>query len=162
MIYEQIFKCLNDAKVKYLVAGGMAVNLHGIPRVTQDLDIVVDLSPDNVKNLAETLKSIGFFPRAPVDPLLIADPAVRNEWITKKNMKVFCFYNGKMPMYEIDVFIIIPVDINKAFKRAVIKKTGKISIPLVSIDDLIKMKKLAGRPQDLWDIRMLKTLQEME
>lgn len=161
MIYEQIFKCLNNAKVKYLVAGGMAVNLHGIPRVTQDLDILVDLSPDNIKNLAEALKGIGFFPRVPVNPLLIADPNVRNEWITKKNMKVFCFYNGKMPMYEIDVFLIIPVDIKKAFKKAVIKNAGDIPIPLVSIDDLIEMKKQAGRPQDLWDIEMLKALQKM-
>jgi len=47
MFYGEVFKALNKAKVKYVVAGGVAVALHGYQRFTQDLDLYVLLETKN-------------------------------------------------------------------------------------------------------------------
>lgn len=66
MFYENVFRALNERKVKYIVIGGIALNLHGIPRAAADLDLMVELSEDDLKKIAEALKSLNFKPKAPV------------------------------------------------------------------------------------------------
>ncbi|MEK7449909.1 MAG: hypothetical protein AAB019_10575 [Planctomycetota bacterium] len=158
MFYEKVFRALNKARVKYAVAGGIAVNLYGVPRMTQDLDLLVELSAINIKKLTMVLKSLGYHSRLPVNPELIADPIIRKQWITKKNMKVFSFYHHRIPIQEIDLLVTAPLKINETLKRKVIKRAGNLLIPLVPILDLIKMKEKAGRAVDLSDIQMLKTV----
>jgi len=156
MFYEKVFRALNKAGVRYLVPGGIAVNLHGIPRMTQDLDIIVELTPANVRKLVKVLTLLGYRCKLPVNPELISDPAIRHQWINEKNMKVFNFYHKDIPVQEIDILVTAPVKVESAFKRAIVKRAGKLVIPLVGLKDLIKMKEAAGRPQDLSDIQMLK------
>ena len=45
---EAIVKALNDAKVQYLIVGGLAVNAHGYERFTNDVDLVIGLERDNI------------------------------------------------------------------------------------------------------------------
>ncbi|OGW81245.1 MAG: hypothetical protein A2Z83_00895 [Omnitrophica bacterium GWA2_52_8] len=66
MFYERIFKKLQKEKVRYLVAGGMAVNLYGVPRMTNDLDILIDPSDANIKRLKKAIKTLGYRPKIPV------------------------------------------------------------------------------------------------
>jgi len=160
VFYETVFLALNKARVKYLVAGGVAVNLYGVPRITQDLDCLVELTTTNVKKLVRVLKSLGYRPRLPVNPELLADTVIRRQWINQKNMKVFTFYHRQQPVQEIDILVTAPVKPEAALKRKVVKRAGKLGIPLVALSDLIKMKKHAGRPKDLSDIAMLKILQK--
>ena len=63
MFYGEVFKALNKAKVKYVVAGGVAVVLHGYHRLTKDLDLVVLLEKKNLEKFFEALKKIGYIPR---------------------------------------------------------------------------------------------------
>lgn len=160
MFYEKVFKALNKARVKYLVVGGIAVNLHGVPRMTQDLDLLVELSPENVKKLVKTFKTLGYKSRLPVNPELLSDQTIRNDWINKKNMKVFSFYHKHIPVQEIDILVTSPVKFEDAVKRKVIKRAGNFIILLGSINDIIKMKKKAGRDRDLSDIAMLEILKK--
>ena len=55
MYYEKVFRIFRAKKVEYLIAGGMAVNLYGVPRFTKDLDILVEPSATNLKRLKEAL-----------------------------------------------------------------------------------------------------------
>lgn len=160
MFYEKVFRALNKARVKYAVAGGIAVNLYGVPRMTQDLDLVVELTADNVKRLVQVIMSLGYRPRLPVNPELIANPIIRKQWITEKNMKVFSFYHKDVPVQEIDILVTVPTRVGNVLKRKVVKLAGNLRIPLVAISDLIKMKEKAGRDVDLSDTRMLKMLKE--
>src|SRR5687768_9322010 len=64
MLYEDVLRALSGAGVKFAVAGGVAVNLHGIPRMTQDLDLLIDMSRENVLALVECLTGLGYRPRA--------------------------------------------------------------------------------------------------
>ena len=61
---------------------------------------------------------------------------------------------------EIDILVTSPVKFEDAIKKKVIKRARDFIINLVSINDIIKMKKKAGRDKDLFDIAMLKILQK--
>ena len=57
---------MNRRKVRYLLAGGIAVNLYGIERATADIDIIVDLEDGNLQRFINVVKEMGFKPKVPV------------------------------------------------------------------------------------------------
>ncbi|MBI1864600.1 MAG: hypothetical protein HYR98_02505, partial [Nitrospirae bacterium] len=78
---EAIVRALNEAGVRYLVAGGLAVNAHGYLRFTKDADLVVQLMPDNIRRAFAALKTLGYKPLAPVTAQQFADRDTREGWI---------------------------------------------------------------------------------
>lgn len=159
MFYEQVFKKLNKKKVRYLIVGGIAVNLHGFPRVTGDLDIMLNLKDNkSVNGFVEVIKVLGFKPKIPVEVDDFAIPSKRKSWIEEKNMKVFSVYNPSQEIEHIDVLIENLIDFDKAYKTREIVNAGNLKVPVVSIDDLIKLKKIAGRKRDEIDIAALKEI----
>lgn len=46
-LYLDVFKCLNRRKVKYVVIGGVAAVVHGVPRTTFDLDLLIEATLEN-------------------------------------------------------------------------------------------------------------------
>jgi hypothetical protein len=159
MFYFEVFKAFYQEKVKYLVVGGLAVNLHGVPRITYDIDIIISTARDNVLNLNKTLKNLGYIPRLPVNPDDLADEKRRKDWIENHNMKAFSFYHKSQNSQVVDIVLDHPLDFTKAFKHSVIKKVDDIEIYVASIDDMISMKKTSTRPKDLSDMEMLKEAQ---
>jgi len=158
MYYFDIFEALHSHKVRYLIIGGLAVNLYGVPRVTQDIDLIISTEKSNILALVSILKDLGYIPRLPVDPRDLADPKIVKEWTENEKMNTFSFYHKKDNFKVVDIVLIHPLDFNLAFKNKTVKKVKDIKIFLASIDDLIKTKKKSGRPQDLSDIEMLKKL----
>jgi hypothetical protein len=82
----------------------------------------------------------------------------RFSWINNKNMKAFNLVNPQWAISEIDVVIGSPVDYKKAHKNVTRIKLQDATIPVVSMDDLIKMKKITRREQDDIDIKYLRKL----
>lgn len=159
MFYEQVFRKLNKKKVRYLIVGGIAVNLHGFPRVTGDLDIMLDLNDGkSVNGFVEVVKVLGFKPKIPVEIEDFAIPLKRKTWIEEKNMKVFSVYNPSQEIEHIDVLVENLIDFDKAYKTREIVNAGNLKVPVVSIDDLIKLKKISGRKRDEIDIAALKEI----
>ena len=154
--YLGIFRKFNEEGIRYLVVGGLAMNLLGVPRVTYDIDILLELEDDNIKALMGIMKAWGFKPKVPVNVMDFADKEKRNEWIATKNMKAFNLVNEKWALSEIDIIIDAPVAYSNARKRARKITVQGVSIPVISIDDLIKMKQAAGRELDKADIQYLK------
>ncbi len=154
--YLGIFKELNKRKIKYIVVGGIAVNLYGIPRATYDIDLLLKMEDKNLQKFLSLLKKWGFQPKIPVNMMDFSKSENRKKWIREKNMKPFNLYNDRWAISEIDVLIDTPVDYNQALKSAVYMKLGNIKIPVISIKDLIKMKSKSKRAQDLSDIEHLK------
>src|SRR5687767_13655178 len=58
--YQDVFKSLNSRGAKYLVIGGAAAVVHGVPRTTFDIDLLIEPSFDNAKKLLEALLESGF------------------------------------------------------------------------------------------------------
>ncbi|MCD6254817.1 MAG: hypothetical protein J7J44_00915 [Deltaproteobacteria bacterium] len=69
MIYEEIFREFEQIGVRYLIVGGMAVNLYGYLRLTIDLDLMVDLSDENLSKIINVMERLGYIPKVPVNPL---------------------------------------------------------------------------------------------
>ena len=159
-LYLPLFKALNDAGVKYVVVGGLATVLHGYARLTMDVDLFVDLAPDEAALAMRTLESLGFKPRVPVPAEQFADAAKRKEWIEQKGMTVFSLYNPMSPMLSVDVFVHHPIPFADLRARAERMVIDNVPVYICSIDDLISLKQRAGRPQDLQDIEKLRRIQE--
>lgn len=158
--YLAIFKRLNEKRVKYIVVGGIAVNLYGIPRMTYDIDLLLEMEDKNIRGFLQLLKRWGFKPKVPVDIMDFAKKDKREEWIKNKNMKAFSFVNPSWAISAIDIVIDSPIDYNKAKKRMNHIMLQDTSIPVLSINDLIKMKEVTGRSQDKADIRYLRRLRD--
>ena len=155
MYYFEILEGLYKSNVRYLLTGGLCVNLYGVPRVTQDIDIIIAMNKGNILRLTSLLKESGYVPRLPVSPNDLADAGKVKDWIENRNLKAFSFYHKKDNYKVIDIVLVHPLDFEMSFKNKTVKKAKDIDICLVSIDDIIKMKEFSGRTQDLSDIEML-------
>lgn len=155
---ETIFRALEEARVRYLVVGGVAVVLHGHPRFTADLDLVLSLDPANLRAALDALAGLGYGPRAPVRADDLLDPRRREEWIREKGMVVFSLCSPKHPTTEVDIFVEEPFPFEAARSRAVWGDLGDTRVPIASIADLVEMKRRAGRPLDLEDVRSLEAI----
>lgn len=153
---------MNDNHVEYIVVGGIAVNLYGYIRATMDLDILIMLDDTNTGKFIDIVKELRYIPRIPVALDDFCDPVKRKEWINEKDMKVFSVYNPNNPMEHVDILIEESIDFRKAFNRREIIKTDTIEINLINIDDLIKLKRIAGRERDKIDIKALLKIKELK
>ena len=151
-LFEPLFRSLNETGVRYVVVGGVATVLHGHARLTADVDLIVDLEPSRARRLVAKLSELGFVPRAPVDSLDFADPSIRQRWIDEKGMQVFSMIDRSNPMRVVDLFVNHPIDFETLWARARIIDLETTTVRIASIPDLIRLKRLAGRPQDVEDI----------
>lgn len=158
--YEPIFEALNASGARYVVVGGVAVNLHGHTRFTQDLDLVVDLEPEPAAACLRALSALGFRPRLPVVITGFADAATRERWFTEKNMLVFQLYREPSRL-TIDLFVRSPIDFEALWTRATDVALSRTHVRIASLDDLIAIKRAAGRPQDLVDVEVLERIRDL-
>jgi hypothetical protein len=159
-IFEPIFEALARHEVRYVVVGGVAVVLHGHARVTGDLDIAVDLAPDEARRAIDALLELGLRPSVPVDPRDFADPAVRSRWVAEKMMQVFSMRDPNDPLRQVDLFA-EDRGFEGLWERAVQVRVGSGDVRVASIPDLIEMKRTAGRAQDLADIEALQQIAQL-
>jgi hypothetical protein len=155
---EQVLVSLNMAQVRYLVVGGVAVVLHGYLRTTADLDLVIQLTPDNIGRAMTALAGLGYRPRAPVTVAQFSDMEVRRTWQRDKGLTVLSFWSDSHPTLEVDLFVQEPFDFDEAYRRAVEVQLDTTSATVVALDDLVALKLSAGRPLDLVDIEALRAL----
>lgn len=158
--FQTIFKELNELGIDYLVIGGLAVNFHGVPRMTYDIDLMVLLEPENILKLVTKLTQWGYRPKIPIDPRDLADEMKRNSWVHEKGMKTLSFYSETLPIGEIDIFVDTPIPYEELRSRAIRVELQEDKIPTVSIHDLIELKLRAGRKQDLADVEHLRMVLE--
>lgn len=156
---ETIVRGLNEAGVRYLVVGGLAVVAHGHARFTGDIDLVLDLDPANARRAVSVFESLDYRPRAPVPFVDFADAGKRADWVASKGLTVFSASSPRHAATEIDLFVENPFDFAEAWARAVrFEVAPGIEAPFVGLADLLAMKRRAGRTIDLDDVRILEDL----
>lgn len=158
VLFEPVLAALVRHDVPFVVVGGVAVVLHGHPRLTADLDLVIDLATEHVDDAVRVLTQLGLRPRLPLDPRDLGDPDVRRGWIEERHLRVVSFHDPDDPLREVDVFADPPVPYPDLRARADLVRLGELTVPVAAIDDLIVMKRLAGRPQDLADVAALQDI----
>lgn len=154
-MFEEFLAELDAANVRFVVVGGLAVVIQGYARMTADIDLVLDLDGANVRRAIEVLSARGLRPLLPVNAADFADEGKRREWIESRNLQVFSMHDEKNPLLTVDLFAEEPIPFPELWSRADIVSLGGRNIRVASIEDLIRMKRAAARPQDAIDIEQL-------
>jgi hypothetical protein len=141
--YKDILKLLKEKKAKFLIIAGFAVNFYSRMKLTEDLDIWVESSPENTKLIFKALSEFGF------GNLDVSE----SDFVKSDNVVQLGF-----PPVRIDFMTTVEgFEFDEAYKK---RKRGSLfgmqNIPFISYDDLVKNKKLTGRPKDKFDIWWLK------
>ena len=147
-LFEPVFRALDQAGVRYVVVGGVAVVLHGHARLTADLDLAVDLNPEPARTAIEALVGLGLRPTVPVDPAMFADAETRDRWVSERNMRVFSMRHLDDPLNQVDLFVDEPIPFEELWGRSIEVALENLRVRIASIPDLITMKELAGRRLD--------------
>lgn len=157
--FEAIARALNAADVPFIVVGGLAVNAHGYGRLTWDVDVVVRLRTDTIQRMFEALASLGYRPRVPVTAEGFGDPDQRARWISEKGMTVLNFHSDRHRETPVDVFVTEPFDFEEEYQQAIVEEMAPdVPVRILRLAALVKLKREAGRPQDLADIDELRLL----
>jgi hypothetical protein len=135
-----VFASFQRHNVRYIVIGGIAAVLYGVPRATFDLDILIDANPDNAKKLLAALADAKLGTAALITP----------EELLSKEITIF------KDRVRIDVQTSTPgLKFEQAWERRETMEYQKQKFFVASREDLIASKRAAGRPVDLEDVRLL-------
>jgi hypothetical protein len=102
--YEEILSALVDAEVDFIVGGGVACVLHGVERLTMDVDIAVDMGSESFTRFLSVMERLALKPRVPIDPRSLLDSRVLESIIEEKQARVFSFLDPDRPMRHINIF----------------------------------------------------------
>lgn len=142
MKFEDLIKLLNEKRAEYIVIGAQACAAHGYVRATSDLDILIRPDEKNIEKVRAALEAFGFD----------TQDASLDDFQTKKVL---------FRQYWLDVDIhpkAKGVETEQALANKIPGMFEDVSTHYPSLDDLIRMKKAAGRPQDIEDLRHLEEI----
>ncbi|SRR5690606_19693298 len=138
--YRDVFRSFNAHEVRYLVLGGLAAAIHGVPRATFDIDLLIEPTRENVARLLEALRAIDF----PTADMTTVDKVLQHEITIFKDR------------VRLDVITkATGLTFDQAWPNRLTMHYEGQAFYLVSRDDLLQSKRAAGRRQDLEDVRAL-------
>lgn len=159
MRYLDLFHALSTHQVRYVLVGGLAMNLHGVPRMTMDIDLILAMDDANLDHFIRCAEALELRPVAPVKLADLKDPALRQQWITQKHMIAFGL-QGEHNHLMVDILIAPKINLDQALQRAERRPVGDTEVVLASIDDMIALKAHTGRQQDQSDIEHLERIRD--
>jgi hypothetical protein len=147
----RIFATLDGHQVDYVTIGAFAVIAHGYVRATADIDLMARQDRDNLERLAAAFAELGARLRGVDADLCEIDPT---DPVTLGNGASFTLDTDAGP---VDYLNDVPGagDYDELRSRAVETTAAGVMVRVVGLDDLIRMKRVSGRPQDLRDIANL-------
>ncbi len=150
MFLYELVDLFQKKQLKYAVVGGYAMALHGMVRATMDVDFILSLRLNDFEVAENALKEIGLQSRLPIRAQDVIK--MRQEYITNRNLLAWSFVDYKNPTRQVD--ILITKDLRKLNVETV--SVGGRKITVVKLNELLKMKLEAGRPQDLLDVQSIR------
>ncbi len=147
--YQSILREFHRKKLQYLIVGGVAVNLHGYPRFTNDIDILLALDHKNLVLMAEIMARMGYQQRLPIAIQELGDENRVRTLMKEKGLIAYSFIHAKEPQFNIDVLVGESIEFDKFSSHKMIAEAWGLPIPVVSIDDLISMKQKSNREKDV-------------
>lgn len=162
MKIAELLQSLADGQVRYVLVGGLAVQLHGFLRSTFDIDLVLAMNDANLARFIDVAKRLGLTPGIPVpiDSLRDADQIER--WHREKGMLAFSLREPQAGGGVVDVIVRPEVSFDSLLANAVAGDLFGRQVPIACIDDLLAMKRAANRPKDRLDIEALEKIKRGE
>ncbi len=140
---REFVQSLDAHAVRYLDVGGYAVAFHGEPRYTKDLDVWIELNPDNAARLVAALDEFDFgSPNLRAEDFLIPDQIIQLGY----------------PPNRIDLLMsLLGVDFETCYAARVETVMDGIAVNFIDLENLKKNKKATGRLQDRADLENLRS-----
>jgi len=139
--FKEFLELFDKNKVKYLLVGGYAVVFHGYNRYTKDMDVWVEISPENAIRIVQSLQEFG------MDSLGLTEEDFQ---------KAGTFVQIGCPPVRIDIInSVAGLDFASAYASRTIETIGGVRVSMISLEDLRKNKLACGRTQDLLDYEKL-------
>jgi predicted nucleotidyltransferase len=152
--FLKLLETLADTGLEFVIVGGVAARLHGSERLTHDVDVVPALDAQRWSNAVDALWKGGARPRIPEPLERVRDVAQVERWIHEKGMVALSFRSAD-GFFEVDLLVGEARRFEELRARAIDVAVGGRTYYVAHIDDLIAMKRAAGRPQDLLDVEAL-------
>ncbi len=146
--FKEFIELLNVNKVKYLVVGGYAVGFHGYPRYTKDIDLWVLMKSNNASNIIKSVKEFGF------ESLGLEE----EDFLNSDNIIQLGFPPNRIVLLT----EIAGVEFESCYSNKLTIEFEGVTIPFISLNDLIKNKQSSGRLQDLADAEKLEKLKKQK
>jgi hypothetical protein len=144
--FKSITGALNDAEIEYAICGGWAMAIHGIPRATIDIDLLI--LGDDLERVWELAKQLGY----DVEELPLHFGAIEIRRISKIDPE-------STRLYTLDV-LLVTAGIEKVWQDRQIVDWAEGITSVVSKAGLVTLKEISGRDQDLVDIKKLRESEE--
>lgn len=162
MKIAELLQSLADARVSYVLVGGLAVQLHGFLRATVDIDLVLAMDDANLDRFIEVAKRFGLKPVIPVSIDALKNAGQIEQWHREKGMLAFALREPQAGGSVIDVLVRPDVSFDRLLSGAIRGKLFGREVLVASIDALIEMKRIANRPKDQLDIVALEKIKRGE
>jgi hypothetical protein len=139
--FKEFIQSLNDNQVHYLVVGGYAVALHGHPRYTKDMDVWIEMKPENAKQVAKALEQFGFGSLGlKADDFLVPDQVLQL---------------GNAPNRINLITTLKGIDFENCYASRVDVEIDDVTVNFIDLENLKRNKKATRRNQDLADLENL-------
>lgn len=155
MFYLELFRKLQRNEVKYLLVGGVAVNLHGAERMTMDIDLMIAQDAANLPRFLAVARELRLKPNLPVTLEQFCNPATLDSWVREKHMLAFQLRAPEIDAPSIDILVNPVVRFEEAHARRVPLIVDGVEISVAAIEDLVALKSGTGRSIDASDIKAL-------
>lgn len=152
-----LYRSFQQHNVRYLLCGGLAINMYGIPRSTADMDIILDLTEDNLQQFLKSIEAFGYQSSIPISVLQLADETLRQS-LLKAGLVTISFLSSILQMITLDVLVDVPFSFQDLWKKRTERKSGDTTLQLVGVEDLVALKEISNRQQDRLDIESLKRI----
>lgn len=162
MFYLEFFRALERESVRYLVVGGVAVNLHGAERMTSDVDLMLALDAENLKRFFAAVSIFGFKPIVPATLEQLCDAETLERWVREKHMLAFALRPTEDTAPTVDILVKPVVSFEDAYPRRIQVMAEGVAVSVAAAEDLIALKSGTGRDIDKADIRALRRLTELK
>jgi predicted nucleotidyltransferase len=142
--FKRILADLNDAGVRYVLIGGIALIRHGVVRATRDVDAII---AGDAENIARVRSLIDSWPATRPD----GSPVPAGSLAPSRTI------NLRTPHGDLDLLAerSSPLSFDELLARAEVRRVDGVEAPICSLADLVALKRLAGRERDLVDLRDL-------
>ena len=160
---KEMLSTLANRGVEFVVGGGVASVLHGVERVTLDLDIAVRMTAQNLERLIDAVETLKLRPRIPVSLADLGDPDFVRSMVVEKGALVFSLTDADRPLRHLDIFLSPALSFERLSEGAVWFDIGPVKIRVVSKELLMKIKREIKplRPKDVLDLEELtRTMKE--